>query len=601
LNPRKNTSHTDLWICLVLLAATFAVYFQVAGFEFVNYDDPEYVTRNAHVREGINADSIAWAFTSGEAANWFPVTRLSHLLDVQLFGMNAGAQHLVNVAIHAAAVLLLYAFLLTATGSRWASAFVALLFAVHPLHVESVAWISERKDVLSAFFWFLALWAYTVRRYPLLVAAFCLGLMAKPMIVTLPFVLLVLDFWPLKRAFALRDKAPLFALSAAGAVATYMVQQHSGAVVGANIFPLLLRFENAAVSYWIYIFDTIVPVRLTAFYPYPASMPGWEAAAALVGLAAVTATAWFRRREQPYLLAGWLWYLGTLVPVIGIVQAGFQAHADRYMYVPMVGLAMMAAWTGADLLRRLPGARIPVVAAAAIFCAICIPVAWSQTSYWHDSESLFRHSLAVTSDNAIAEHNLGSALLEAPSRLPDAVTHLQAALRLNPDSASTHSDLGTAYARMGRLSEAAAEFQAALRLNPNSEIVRANVQNLQTEMRADTAERHYAKGVDLSNAGRQQDAVAEFEQALRLRPDYAEAQNNLGVALTQIPGRATEALAHFETAVKLNPNYPDAHFNLGVALSQIPGRMPQAITQLEEAYRLHPDPELKQTIERLRQ
>jgi protein O-mannosyl-transferase len=600
LTPRKKTSHLDLWICLVLLAATFIVYFQVAGFAFVNYDDPESVTGNPHVLEGITAGGVAWAVTSGEAANWFPVTRLSHMLDVQLFGLSAGAQHLVNVAIHASAVLLLYGFLLAATRLRWPSAFVTLLFAIHPLHVESVAWISERKDVLSAFFWFAALWAYASRRYALLVAAFCLGLMAKPMIVTLPFLLLVLDFWPLGRRLDLREKAPLFALSAASAIATYIVQQHSGAVAGSNIFPLTLRLENAAVTYWIYIWNTIVPVHLAAFYPYPASVPAWQAAAAILGLASVSAIAWVRRREQPYLLAGWLWYVGTLVPVIGLVQAGSQAHADRYMYVPLVGLAIMAAWGAADFLRALPRARTPVVAAACVFCGVCIPVAWSQTSHWRDSETLFRHALAVTSDNAIAEHNLGNALLDMPSRLPAAVTHLEAALRLNPDSASTHSDLGTAYARMGRLSEAAAEFQTALHLNPNSEIVRTNLQNLQTQMRANTAEQHYARGVDLSNAGHPGDAVAEFEQALRLRPDYAEAQNNLGVALTQIPGRSAEALAHFDAAVKLNPNYPDAHFNLGVALSQIPGQMPQAIAQLEEAYRLHPDPELRRTIDRLR-
>ncbi|HWC99436.1 MAG TPA: tetratricopeptide repeat protein [Candidatus Sulfopaludibacter sp.] len=605
--PPKPAPRTNLWICLVLLAATFAVYFQTSDFAFVNYDDPEYVTANPHVRDGLTVDGIGWAFTSGEAANWFPVTRLSHMLDVQLFGLNAGAHHLVNVVIHAAAVLLLFAFLFSATRARWPSAFVALLFAVHPLHVESVAWVAERKDVLSAFFWFLALWMYvrytaqpTGRRYAALLAAFCLGLMAKPMIVTLPFLLLILDFWPLRRGLALREKAPLFALSAVSAAITYTVQKGSGAVEGLAIFPLALRLENGAVTYWTYMIKTVLPTRMAAFYPYPLSLPEWQPIAAFAGLLGVTALVWFRRREQPYLLAGWLWFVGTLVPVIGLVQAGFQARADRYMYVPMVGLAIMVAFGAADLVRRIPRARTAVAVAGGLVCAACIPVAWTQTSYWHDSETLFRHALAVTGDNAIAEHNLGSALLDTPSRLPEAVAHLQAALRLNPDSASTHSDLGTAFARMGRVGEAVSEFQTALRLKPDSPVIRANLQNAQKELTADTAEAHYSKGVDLSNSGRLQDAVAEFEQALRMRPDYAEAQNNLGVTLTQIPGHAAEALPHFQAAVKLNPNYADAHFNLGVALAQMPGRLPEAVHQLEEAYRLHPDPELKQTLDRLR-
>jgi tetratricopeptide (TPR) repeat protein len=634
-------SRIDLWIYLALFAATFAVYFQARTFDFVNYDDPDYVTNNPHVRDGITPDGLLWAFTSGDAANWFPVTRISHMLDCQLFGLESGLHHLTNILIHALATVFLFGFLHLATGARWPSAFVALIFALHPLHVESVAWVAERKDVLCAFFWFLALWAYVrytrqpgVTRYLLLLAAFCLGLMAKPMIVTLPFVLLLLDFWPLRRASALREKLPLFALSAASAVTTVLVQRSSGAVEALVTVPLSLRIENAAVTYILYIAKTFWPTPLAVFYPYPASLPAWQPVLAGLAILSISGLVWVSLRKHPYLAVGWLWYLGTLLPVIGLVQVGSQSRADRYVYVPIVGLTLMVAWGASDVLRKWPGTRLPLATLAVAGCAACVPLTWTQAGYWKNSESLYRHALAVTVSNSLAEHNLGSYLLDAPGRLPEAIAHLQAALRINPDSASAHSDLGTALAKSGRLAEAIPEYQAALRLNPDSAIVHNNFanalqetgrvpeavteyrfalrldpdyadarKNLAIALRApapESAESHYSLGVDLSQAGRLAEAIEQFDAALRLRPDYAEAQNNLGVSLTQIPARASEALAHFQAAVKLNPDYADARFNLGVALSQIPGRMPEAIAQLEAAYRLHPDRELRQTLERLR-
>ncbi len=629
------------WIYLALFAATFLVYVQVGAFDFVNYDDPDYVTNNPHVRDGITPNGLAWALTSGDAANWFPVTRISHMLDCQMFALDSGPHHLTSVLIHALAVLLLFAFLDLATGARWPSAFVAFVFALHPLHVESVAWVSERKDVLCALFWFLTLWTwvrFTLKpsrsRYVLAVASFCLGLMSKPMIVTLPFVLLLLDFWPLRRGLRVREKLPFFALSAASAVITILVQQSSGAVEALSTVPLSLRIENAAVSYIVYIAKTLWPSALAVFYPYPANLPAWQPILAALAILGISAAVWMAWRRHPYLAVGWLWYLGTLVPVIGLVQVGSQARADRYMYVPMVGLALMLAWGAADAMRKWPAAKTGIAILAVAGCACCVPLTWMQAAYWKNSESLYRHALAVTKDNALAEHNLGSYLLDAPGQLPEAIRHLQAALRINPDSASAHSDLGSALARTGHAMEAIPEFQAALRLSPNSATVHNNLANalLDTGRRsdaiaeyryalsldpgyadarrnlaiaqqtppADSAEAHYSAGVDLSHAGRLGEAVAEFEMALRLRPDYAEAQNNLGVALSQIPQRAPEALAHFQAAVRLNPDYADARFNLGVALSQIPSRLPEAIRQLEAAYRLHPDPELRQTLDRLR-
>ncbi len=630
-------SRSDLWICLAILAATVAVYSQVRTFDFVNYDDPDYVTANPHVREGLTPGGLKWAFTSGDAANWFPVTRISHMLDVQMFGMDSGWQHEISVWIHALAALLLFAFLKLATGDRWPSAFAAMVFALHPMHVESVAWISERKDVLCAFFWFLTLWIWVryVRvpspsRYLLALGAFCLGLMSKPMIVTLPFLLLVLDFWPLRRGLRIREKLPFFALSALSAVITVLVQKQSGAVESLAALPLAMRAENGLVSYLVYLAKSFWPSGLAVFYPYPLDISPTELALAGFLLLAVSVGVWAATRKHPYLLTGWLWFLGTLVPVIGLVQVGSQARADRYMYVPMVGLAIMVAWGAPALVRN----QRVLAAAAALVCACFVPLTWAQSAYWRNSATLYRHTLAVTRDNMLAEHNLGSALLDTPGQLPEALEHLSAARRLNPQSASIRSDLATALAKSGRLAEAIPEFQAAERLNPNAAIVHNNLASALQQMGhtqeaiaeynialrldpdyaearknlaiaqqsppADSAESHYSAGVDLSHAGRLDEAIAEFQAALRLRPQYAEAENNLGVTLTQIPARASQSLPHFEAAVRINPAYADAQFNLGVALSQIPGRMPDAITHLEIAYRLNPDPELRQTLDRLR-
>jgi len=594
--PRKPAAHaaprTNLWICLLLVAATLGVYAQSRGFAFVNFDDPDYVTRNPHVAQGITVDGVVWAFTSTEAANWFPLTRLSHLLDVQLFGMDAGWQHLVSVLIHAAACVLLFLFLARATGAPWPSAFVAFLFALHPLHVESVAWIAERKDVLCAFFWFLALWAYVRELRVLVFAAFVLGLMSKPMIVTLPFTLLLLDLWPLKRGLRVREKLPLFAIAVAGAIATFAVQRAGGAVKAGAVFGP----ANALVSYLIYIAKTFWPSRLAVFYPYPESLPAWQVVIAAAALAAISWGVVRLYRLYPYLAVGWFWFLGTLLPVIGIVQAGAQARADRYMYVPMVGLAVMIVWGAADLLRRWRRVR---VAAAAVVCLACAGAAWAQVAYWRNSETLFAHALQVTNGNYIAEHNLGSYLTGQPGRLPEAVSHLERAAQLRPDSGQIHSDLGIALAGTpGRLADAIAEFRTAMGLRPESAVPHINLGNglmqagrlqeaaaeFETALRiqpdaAGVPERlarvkaaiHYQSGMALARDGRAREAAAEFEATLQLDPTYAEAHNNLGVVLSQMPGRESEAMAHFEEALRLRPDYEDARANLQVARQERSG------------------------------
>jgi len=638
----------DLLISLSLLLATFAVYAQVRHFDFVNYDDPDYTTRNVHVRQGLTVQGLEWALTSRDAANWFPVTWVSHMVDSQLFGMESGWDHLHNVLLHALAAIFLFLFLRRATGAQWQSALVAFLFALHPLHVESVAWVAERKDVLSACFWFLTLWAY-VRyaerpgwgRYLLVAGGLCLGLMAKPMVVSLPLILLLVDYWPLERIGrqgrkAVWEKIPLFALAGAAAAITYLVQRHAGAV---KAVPLDMRLANATVSYAVYLLKTFWPSRLAVFYPYP--IPGdlgflELAVGAGILLAAITAGVILLRRRAPYLLTGWGWFAITLVPVIGLVQVGGQARADRYMYIPMVGLLIMAVWGGAQILERWHVKALGVWLGAAA-CMACAVLAWIQAGYWRNSETLFRHALAVTRDNAVANHNLGNYLMTS-GRLSEAIPYLESAVDIDPGSVPAHTDLGSALASDGRLREAIAQFWYAIRLDPDAPIphnnlgsalmedghLREAIGEFQTALRLDPAyddarrnlaaaeaqnggpatggpaQAHASRGIALLKAGDAADAIAELETAVRIDPNDADAQNNLGVALSSFPQRQRESIDHFEAAVRLRPDFVDAQYNLGVALSGIPGRLPEALRHLEAAERLRPDPELEREIAQLK-
>jgi tetratricopeptide (TPR) repeat protein len=598
-----------LFVCLALLLVTIAVYSSVFGFDFVNFDDPDYVTANRHVRSGITAEGVKWALTSTEIANWFPITRLSHMLDCQLFGLEPGAYHAVNLLIHALAAILFFAFLHRATKAIWPSAFAAFLFAVHPLHAESVAWISERKDVLSAFFWFLALWLYVrytehpgTGRFVAVIVAFTLGLMSKPMLVTFPFVLVLLDHWPLRRGWRIQEKLPLFVLSFAAALSTFLAQRGSGAVQAIGELPLGTRIENALVSYVAYLAKTIWPANLAVFYPYT-DLQLWQAAAALLAIAALSYLVWRQRVSRPYLMVGWLWFLGTLVPVIGLVQVGAQARADRYMYIPMAGFGIMIAWAAAGLDRS----RRAIAVTAVIACIALCGTTWAQVQTWRDSETLFRHAIASTGPNYLAEHNLGVALMNEPGKLPEAITHLQSAVRLQPNSARALTDLGSALARApGRFPEAIANYQAALKLEPDSAIPHNNlgsalskipgrlpdaIAELQTALRLNPGDPQTLTnlGSALLKSGRVTEAIGQLQTALRADPSNAEAHNNLGSALAESPGRLPEAIAEYEAAIRINPDYAEARNNLGTALSGMPGRLPDAIAQYEAALRIQPD------------
>ena len=438
-----------MWAALALIAVNVFVYATVWHHDFVAWDDPDYITKNPNVSHGLTWRAAWWALTTGYAANWHPLTWLSHMLDVQLYGLHAGPHLITNLALHIGSAILLFGLLHQMTGALGRSAFVATLFSVHPLHVESVAWASERKDVLSTLFWMLTLWAYVgytrqpgLRRYVVVVVLFGLGLMAKPMLVTLPFVLLLLDYWPLNRVSLgagqnwwrlVREKLPLLLLAAASSIVTYLVQREGGAVRGLEALPLNLRLTNAAVSYVGYIAKMLWPVRLAAFYPFVRSMPVWWAPGSILILAVVSLAVVKGARRYPYAGVGWLWYVGTLVPVIGLVQVGGQSMADRYTYVPYIGLFVILAWGLPDLLSGWRYRRIALPVAAAFAVAACMLVARSQVQSWSNSIALWSHAIEVTNDNYRAHSNLANFLSDR-GEVAVAIGHYNEALRIDRKS-----------------------------------------------------------------------------------------------------------------------------------------------------------------------
>ena len=605
-------------VCAVLAAATFAVYVQVHDFDFVNYDDTTlYIAKNPRTPSGLNWDNVAWAFTTGHASNWHPLTWLSHMVDVQLFGMKAGAHHMVSVLFHVANTLLLF-LLMRRMAARWdpgrafwQSAFAAAVFALHPLHVESAAWIAERKDVLSTFFWLLAMAGYLhytkrpgLARYLLVAIPFALGLMAKPMVVTLPAVLLLLDYWPLRRqrATAVLEKLPLFVLALASSAVTVYAQQAGKAIAALDQLPVSLRVENALVSYVRYIMMTFWPTGLAPFYPHPGpGLPLWQAAVSalvLVGLT-VIAVAWIR--SLPYVAVGWFWFLGTLLPVIGIIQVGQQALADRYMYIPLIGLSIAVAWGAADLIRKW---RVPTPAAAATSGAVLLALAACtalQTGHWRNSIALFEHALEVTSGNFLAHKNLGVALA-TEGRYKEASVQYAKAILIRSNDPDLYYNLANALDELGDTERAIVEYGKAVKIDPRHAQSHYNLGNAlagqQDFAGAAGAYRtvleiepdHLGATINLGNAlamlGRFEEAAGIFRKTIEMDPDNIESYVNLGNVLAQ-QSKPEEAVPYYTKALELDPRHLDTYCNLGYALvSQ--GKLEEAAHAFTKALEIAP-------------
>jgi Flp pilus assembly protein TadD len=573
---RPSSRCASFCVCLALVAITWLVFGQTLRHDFVNFDDHVYVYENPRIIQGITLDNVIGVFAHLHARNWHPLTSISHMLDCQLFGLNAGGHHFTNVLLHTIAVLLLFLVFHQMTGAFWQSAFVASLFAIHPLHVESVAWISERKDVLSADFFMLTLWAYlryargpSIGRYAVVVFFLGLGLMSKPMLVTLPFVLLLLDYWPLKRTchqnpafrnprseadtrwrvtsdrmFTLvLEKIPLLVLSTFSCAATLLAQSNSEATDGLDQLPFTWRFNNAVITYVTYVWQMIWPTRLAVFYPHPNDqLPFWQVNLAITFLVVCSLLAILLRKQLPYILTGWFWYIGMLVPVIGLVQVGEQARADRYTYLPQIGLYVMIAWAVADLARSHRNRRFALAIGAPPAIAALTVCAFVQTSYWKNSEILWTHALAVTSDNDVAHNNLGYLSLRRGA-LDEAISHFNTALKIREGNAASHYNLGRA-------------------------LIENNLANA------------------LARKGLAADAIPHYEEAVRLRPDYADAYYNFGSVLFR-EGKIDDAIMEWQKALAIQPYDAEAHTSLGTAFGR-KGMLREAITEYQQALKVAP-------------
>jgi tetratricopeptide (TPR) repeat protein len=533
-------------ICICFVAAIFAVYWPVYNCEFIEYDDNVYVTSNANIQSGLNWKSICWAFTTDYSGTWHPVTWLSHTLDYQLFKGWAGGHHLINVLFHITNTLVLFCVLMRMTGAVWPSAFVAAIFALHPLHVESVAWIAERKDLLSTFFWLLTMWAYVgyvenprPKWYLAAFVLFVLGLMSKPMLVTLPFVLLLLDFWPLQRKFSrwlLIEKIPFFICSFIDSVVTFLVQQGINVVADLKSFGLTTRISNTVVSYITYITKMIWPSRLAVLYPYAGS--GLSITRVVVcGLLLVLISICFiyPARRHRFLAVGWLWYLGTLVPVIGLVQTCAQAAADRYTYMTLTGLFIIIAWSAKEFTPKWRYKNVILVSLAVVVLVAWALTASRQLRYWKNSLTLFEHTLKVTKNNFIIHTDYISCLYEA-GRIDEVIEQSGKLLKYTPNSAETHNNLGVALLRTGRIQEAVEHFRLAIKY------------------KSDFSTAHLNLACALQNQGNLDEAAAHLAETLRLDPNSALAHYYFGKALER-KGKISEAVTHFEEALRLKPDW----------------------------------------------
>ena len=660
------TKSQHLLIYLFLTAATLIAFWQVNQCDFVDFDDPSYVTENTHIRHGITTEAIGWAFTTGYSSNWHPVTWISHMLDVELFGLKPRWHHLTNLLFHIANTLLLFFVFHRMTKATWQSAFVAALFALHPLHVESVVWVAERKDVLSTFFWMLTMGAYVhyvehprFRSYLAVFAFFALGLMAKPMLVTLPFVLLLLDHWPLQRLQEARsekrgagsentnlkaeprfankrkgkssgkqqaqaiaqdakppekryqwalvrplliEKMPFFALAAISSIVTFIAQQKGGSVASLDVIPPGVRIANAFVSYIIYLGKTIWPENLAVLYLHPGWWPLWQVLGAVFLLVAITLIVILEAKRFPYLATGWLWFAVTLVPVIGIVQVGLQALADRYTYIPLIGLFIMAAWGIPELLKNWRYRKEALTALSALILICLFILTWIQTGYWRSNITLFGHALEATSDNYVIQENRGIAY----AKLGDygrAVEDYDGAIKINPRCAEAYYNRGAAYAKLGDYRRAVEDYDRAIEIDPECVLAyvyrgAAYIELANPEQALSDYDRAIAldpanpdgyanRGGAYAKLGNYRQAVSDFDRAIEINPEYAWAYNGRGASYAKL-GNRSQAISDYDKAIEIKPEYAEAHYNRGVLYQGLVNYR-QAISDYDKAIEVKAD------------
>ena len=592
----------DILICLFLVIAILVVYWQVRNHTFVNFDDGSYILNNPHIRDGLNLEGIAWAFSFPGFDYWHPLTWLSHMLDCHLYGLKAGMHHQINVIFHILNSMLLFLVFKKMTGAIWRSAFVAGLFALHPMNVESVAWLAERKNVLSTFFWLLTMLTYihyskrpSVPRYLVILFIYTLGLMSKPMLVTLPFVLLLLDYWPLcrinlahsgsnnqktpksnntdfQRSLTLHlvlEKIPLIILSMVGIFLSSLAVQRLGIVISTASVPMKLRIKNTLVSYVSYIIKMIWPHNLAVYYPYPQTLPLWQVTGAVLLLVCISFLVFREVKSKPYLAVGWLWYIGTLLPVIGLVQAGlWPAIANRFAYVPFIGLFFIIAWGVPDLVVRWHYREIKLATIAVSLFAVLMATSSLQVGYWKNSITLFKHALDVTYNNHIAHHKLGEAL-KLQNKTVAAAKQYSEALRIKPDLFATHLNWGIILRDEGKLNEALDHFSRALHLKPNR------------------AEAYYELGITLEKQGSFDAAIRHYLEVLQIKPGYAKAHNNLGIILSR-QKKDKEAIFHLYEAIRIDSDYADAYCNLGIIYAN-QRNIETAILHYKKALYLNPN------------
>jgi len=618
----RETRHFLLAFALLLLS--LLAYSPVFQNKFISYDDIQYITDNPALKAGITFTNIKWAFTTGYRSNWHPLTWLSHMLDYELYGLDPIGHHLTNLLFHMANTIFLFFIFQRMTSATWRSAFVAAVFALHPLHVESVAWAAQRKDVMCTLFAMLTILSYIyycqaqrLLRYLLVVFSFALALMSKPMVVTLPFVMLLLDFWPLKRLLVLGtkkettsiswkpivEKIPLLALTIASSIVTFFTQQHTGATKALGHLDMGMRLSNALISYIRYLFKIFWPKDLAIFYPYATSpWPIWQTIAAAILLAAISIFVCWCFRAHPYLFVGWFWYVGTLVPVIGLVQVGWQAMADRYTYIPLIGIAVATAWGLPNFWRfkYFPPKGWAVLTGAVVVTLLILTR--MQVSLWKDTQTLFTHALKVTQNNWLAYDMVGI-VLGKQRKVNQAIEYFEKSIQLYPGHWKTHNNLGVALALQGRSSEAISSFHRALQLNPKNEEAHFHlgvtftkkgqldeaISSFRNALQANpySGTTHYQLAIALDNNGQIDEAIQHYRESIHHNPENADAYNNLGAILFR-RGRIDDAIKNYQKSISLIPNHVNAHYNLGLAFTQ-KGLNDAAVVHFQEVLRISPN------------